>query len=163
MTNVAMRSLAAVGLVAAALVAGAGEARADDAVRCQIFEIKASHGDSGEIDPELRSIEDKLRQPPFRAWNVFEALESHSVTAERRRPVELDLAPGGEMSLMYRDTTREEGRKPRLRLSLTLDDREGKRLLESTIKLDSGDWYLVGGESLEGDATYILATGCRVP
>ncbi len=151
-------------VLAAAVAAflGAGAAHADDAVRCQIFEIKAQSGDEERIDPRLRPIEDKLRQPPFRAWNVFEALERHRVSAERRRPVKLSLVPGGEMTLLYRDTTRAEGRKPRLRLSLTLDDADGKRLMDATIQLDSGDWYLVGGESLDEDATYILATGCRV-
>ena len=152
-------------IVAAALIGtalGAGVAHADDAVRCQVFEIKASSGESERIDPRLRPIRDKLRQAPFRAWNVFEALESHRITAERRRPVKLSLAPGGEMTLLYRDTSQAEGRKPRLRLSLTLDDAEGKRLMDATIQLDSGDWYLVGGESLSDDATYILATGCQV-
>jgi hypothetical protein len=154
-------------LVFAAFVAAtgfsfAGVAHADDAVRCQILEIKASSGETDRIDPRLRSIEDKLRQPPFRSWNVFEALERHRVQAERRRPVTLSLVPGGEMTLLYRDTSREEGKKPRLRLSLTLDDADGKRLMDATIQLDSGDWYLVGGESLDDDATYILATGCRL-
>jgi hypothetical protein len=151
-------------LVIAAIVslAGSSYAHADDAVRCQVFEIRASSGDSERIDPRLRSIEDKLRQAPFRAWNVFEALERHRVRAERRRPVKISLAPGGEMTLLYRDTTRAEGRKPRLRLSLTLDDAEGKRLMDATIQLDSGDWYLVGGEALDENATYILATGCRL-
>jgi hypothetical protein len=143
-------------------LAGAGSAFADDAVRCQIFEIRASTGDSERIDPRLRPIEDKLRQAPFRAWNVFEALESHRMRAERRRPVKLSLVPGGEMTLLYRDTTRAEGKRPRLRLSLTLDDADGKRLMDATIQLDSGDWYLVGGEALDDNATYILATGCRV-
>ena len=160
--RVAMKTLVFAGLALAfALAPGAGIAQANDAVRCQIFEIKASHGDVETIDRKLSAIETKLRKPPFRAWNVFEALATHRVTAERRRPVKLSLDPGGEMTLLYRDTSRAEGKKPRLRLSLTLDDEDGKRLMDATIQLDSGDWYLVGGESLGDDATYVLATGCR--
>lgn len=164
MTRAAMKVHAVSGLaLVVALVIAAGDARADAEVRCQIFEIKATHGDSERIDSRLRPIEDKLRQAPFRAWNVFEALASHRMTAERRRPVKLSLEPGGEMTLLYQDVTREEGKKPRLRLSLTLDDADGRRRMDSTIRLDSGDWSLIGGESLGDGATYVLAIGCRLP
>jgi hypothetical protein len=149
------------GALAAAVLTVARPARAEaEAAKCQIFEIKAKNTKGGKIDPALRPIASKLKKPPFSSWNTFESMAHHDETAVRMKAFELELVPGGKMSLLYRDQIQAEGKKPRLRISLTLDDKSGKRLLDATIKLDSGDWYLIGGESLPGDATYILATSC---
>ena len=148
-------------VVAAVIVGGAGTARAEDSARCQVFEIKAESTDKARIDDKLAPIEGKLEKPPFKSWNTFSALAHHREKVEQMKPLELGLEPGGEMTLLFRDLIRAEGKKPRLRLSLTLDDADGKRRLDATIKLDSGDWYLIGGEPLPDDATYILAIGCQ--
>ncbi len=148
-------------VLAALLAGGASLAYAEgDAVSCEVLEVKASHGDTDRLDPRLRAIEGKLKKPPFSDWNVFESLGAHEFSAQRRHPVEISLAPGGELGLLFQDVMRSDGKKPRLRLSLTLDDAEGKRLMDATIQLDSGDWYLVGGQSMDDGAVYVLAASC---
>ena len=75
------------------------------------------------------------------------------------KAVDLALVPGGKLSLLFREKT--AGPRPRLRLSFTLDDKSGKRLFNGTVNLDVGDYSLIGGESLEGDATYIIGVSCK--
>lgn len=146
----------------AALVAlfAPGRALADEKTECQIFEIKASN-DKGGLDKALKPLAKKLKKPPFSSWKTFEVLDEHERSLEKMKSFDLKLEPGSKLSLLFRDVTREEGKKSRLRLNFTLDDERGKRKVDGTINLDSGDYYLIGGDSLKGGGTYILAIGCE--
>lgn len=160
MTGLA-RALLIAAICAAALALAPAAALAEgESAACQIFEIKASN-DEGPIDRELKPLERKLKRPPFSSWKKFELLKRSDRTLARNTSTNLKLVPGGRLSLLFRDLTREEGKKPRLRLTFTLDDRDGKRKLDGTINLDSGDYYLIGGDELPAGGTYILAVGCR--
>lgn len=128
---------------------------------CRVLEIKARNTGSPHIDSELKALEKKLKKPPFASWNTFDSLAAHKKAVLKMNAVEIKLAPGGKMSILLRDRDQPPGKKPRYRLSITLDDKSGKRRLDATVKLDRGDWYLIGGESLPGNATYILAASCK--
>jgi len=157
-----MRRLArTVVIVAALAVMGGSSAWAGDAADCHIFEIKASKG-KAEVDPALEPLRKKLSKPPFDSWTSFKLMAKHDQQVERMKALELKLAPGGKLSLLYRDLISAPGKKPRLRLSFTLDDKSGKRVADLTVKLDSGDYNLIGGGSLPEGAAYILATTCSV-
>lgn len=154
-------TVGAFALVALGIAIAPGEAHAADDATCQVYEIKASNG-AGGVDPALRGLAKKLGKPPFSSWKTFELLKKHDRGIEQMKAFEVGLVPGGKLSLLYRDRSDPEGKKPRLRLSFTLDDKAGKRKLDGTIKLDSGDYYLIGGDELEGGGTYILAVSCAV-
>ena len=74
----------------------------------------------------------------------------------------VSLAKGGKLSMLYRDRVDTKGKKTRLRLSFTIDDSEGSRQSDVTIKLDSGTYYMSGGRPLKNGGTYILAAACSV-
>jgi hypothetical protein len=149
---------AAVARPAAAQKAAPPAAAKDDAT-CEILEIKASN-EADEIDPALKPLARKLKKPPFSAWKRFSLLKKHQRVAAKMKAVDVDLVPGGKLSLLYRELS--AGKKPRLRLQFTLDDKTGKRLFNGTVNLDAGDYSLIGGEPLEDDATYILGVTCKV-
>jgi hypothetical protein len=136
-------------------------ARADaEKASCQVFEIKASNDDGG-VDAALKPLAKKLKKPPFSAWKRFALLKKHDKAAVKMKAVELRLVPGGTLSILYRERANAKG-KARLRLTFTLDDKGGKRLFNGTVAVDVGDYSLIGGETLEDGATYILAVSCKV-
>ncbi|MBT8493053.1 MAG: hypothetical protein KJO07_08340 [Deltaproteobacteria bacterium] len=150
-------------VVFAGLTFGSVEANAaPDKADCQLYEIKATKDPKGGVDPALKPLAKKLSKPPFDSWKSFKLLARHKKTVERMKALELKLKPGGKLTLLYRDLISAPGKKPRLRLSLTLDSKSGKRVADLTIKLDSGDYNLIGGGTLPGGAAYILATTCKV-
>lgn len=158
-----IRHAVAFTFVLSLVLAGASSAHADtDEAACTLYEIKASKGEGG-IDKELAPLAKKLKKPPFSTWKTFKLLKKHTATAVRMKAVTLKLVSGGKVTLLYRDLMESKKRKskPRLRLSMTLDDKNGKRKLDLTIKLDSGDYHLIGSDA-DKDGTKILATTCSV-
>lgn len=157
---IAAVALAVIGASSPALAQGKGGAKpAEEKAACQILEIRASNEDGG-IDKALEPLARKLKKPPFSAWKRFALLKKHDRAAVKMKAVDLDLVPGGKLSLLYREKS--AGAKPRLRLSFTLDDKSGKRLFNGTVNLDVGDYTLIGGEPLDEGATYILGVACKV-
>ena len=78
------------------------------------------------------------------------------------RAENITLVPGDKLSLLYRDRSDTKGEKTRLRLSFTVDAKDGTRQSDATIKLDSGDFYMYGGKPLKDGATFIAAVACTV-
>lgn len=167
------RAAAALGLAIALLGpawTGAGSAEAQGqqpppaatAADCQVFEIKATN-DEGGVDAALRPLARKLKKPPFSSWKTFKLLKKHEKQVEKMKTLSVGLVTGSRLSLLFRGTTGGQTAKPRLRLTFTLDDKSGKRKVDGTINLDSGDYSLFGGETVEGGGTYILAVSCTAP
>jgi hypothetical protein len=168
------RAAAALGLATAFLLApvaaGSGTAEAQgggekqqapSSAACQIFEINASNGEGG-VDPALRVLARKLKKPPFSSWKTFKLLKKHEKEVERMKALNLSLVTGSKLALLFRGASGGQN-KSRLRLTFTLDDKSGKRKLDGTINLDSGDYSLFGGETIEGGGTYIMAVSCTAP
>jgi hypothetical protein len=162
-----MRRLAITGLTAALLVAVAGRVAPAHAqggrVTCEVFEVEAETTPDGKIAPELTKLASKLKKPPFSAWNTFKLIKKHDQPLELKKPAEVALAPGGKMTLLLRERVDEKGKKTRLRISMTMDDRNGKRTLDYTSVYDSGDVTLIGGEPLPDrpKSTYVLGVTCK--
>ncbi|HTE52066.1 MAG TPA: hypothetical protein VK698_14535 [Kofleriaceae bacterium] len=151
------------------LAAGEGRAEAQasqpaaaGSADCQIFEIKATNGEGG-VDPALRPLARKLKKPPFSSWKTFKLLKKHDKKIEKMKTLNLGLVTGSKLTLLFRGASGGQPTKPRLRLTFTLDDKSGKRKLDGTINLDSGDYSLFGGDSIEDAGTYILAVSCSAP
>jgi hypothetical protein len=88
----------------------------------------------------------------------FRLLAKHELALTQKQPAGLGLATGGKTTLLFREKVEAKGKKPRLRLSVNLDD--------ATTLVASGDVWLIGGESMAGertpDATYVVAIACAV-
>jgi hypothetical protein len=156
------RTMIVLGVVAAALAMTRAEARAQaEQADCTFIEIKASNTGGG-VDKRLAPLQRKLARPPFSSWNTFEQLGKHQREVTRMRAEDVKLAIGGRLSALYRDRIQAKGRKDRLRMTVTMDDKSGKRALDTTFGIDSGEYLLIGGQALPDDATYVLAISCAV-
>ncbi|MCP4445227.1 MAG: hypothetical protein GY811_07785 [Myxococcales bacterium] len=142
------------------LLAAGGVAEADDA-DCTVFEIKASGGEGG-IDAELKPITSKLKKPPFSAWKTFKVVKRHSLKAPHMKAVSVPLAGGGKLGLLYKERSDAKGSKPRLRVGMTLDNAAGKRKADITLKVDSGDYTLVGQDEGKDGSSRLLAISCAI-
>ena len=141
-------------------ITGAPEARADGAVSCTVLEIEASTTDAPAVDGGLKPLERKLRKPPFSSWNTFKQLGSSSLSLEAMKPGSLGLIHG-HATLLLRDSAAAGGKKARLSLGITLDDGDGKRVLDSKVNFDAGD-YIVVGRSLPANKGHLVAVSCRL-
>jgi hypothetical protein len=156
------RSLAVLGVLVAALTMTSAEARAQsETADCTFIEIKASNTGGG-VDKRLEPLQRKLERPPFSSWDTFEMLGRHARTVTRMRAEEVKLRIGGRLTALYRDRVQAKGRRDRLRMTVTMDDKDGKRALDTTFGIDSGKYLLIGGQALPDGATYVLAISCTV-
>ncbi len=150
------RGLVAGALTLAALTAAAPAAHADT-VSCSIIEIEASTAEPPAIDGALKQLEKKLRKPPFSSWNNFKQLGSQSVALETMKPGAIGLVHG-KATLLLREVA--AGKKARLSLGIALDDQDGKRVLDSKVNVDAGE-YLVVGRSLPANKGHLVALSCK--
>ncbi len=149
-------------LVAVFLLLGAWSGVANaDAAKCDVFEIKATN-DEGGVAPELKALKKKLARPPFSAWKSFKLVKKHATKATLMKSVSLKLSAGGKLGLLYKERSDAKGHKPRLRVVMTLDNAQGKRKAEITLKFDSGDFSLVGQDAGKDGSTRVLAIRCSV-
>jgi len=128
-----------------------------DTITCSVIEIEASNADPPAMDGALKPLERKLRKPPFSSWNSFKQLGSSSLTLEPMKPGSLGLVHG-KATLILREVTGDK--KTRISLGVTLDDETGKRVLDSKVSVDAGD-YLVVGRSLPAGKGQLVALNCR--
>jgi hypothetical protein len=128
------------------------------AAKLTVIEIRASN-DEGATDAELQTgaLAKKLKKGPFRSWSRFQVMAKHSQKAQQLKAELVKLKPGGQLSVLYRARMSNDGKKDRLRMSVTMDKPDGKRHLDTTVEVDVADYFLVGGWALKDGATYILA------
>ncbi len=125
---------------------------------CTVYEIRASK-DKGGIDAELRGIRD-LRQGAFKQWSRFEKLASHASSIKHMHSKNVSLIPG-KLSVLYSGAVVSAGKKPRVRLAVTIDDKKGKRLVNTKTELDAGAYLVLVEPRLKiPKGTYILALSC---
>lgn len=134
-------------------------AYADNPVACTVVEIEASTTDAPAIGPELRPLEKKLKKPPFSSWNTFKQLGSHAVTLEPMKASTLTLVHG-KAQLLLREVTAKGQKKARISLGINVDDADGKRVVDTKVNVDAGD-YLVVGRSLKNNRGHLIAMNCK--
>ncbi|MBK9030437.1 MAG: hypothetical protein IPL61_03700 [Myxococcales bacterium] len=140
-----------------AAVAAAPIARAD--VACSIVEIEATVTDRPSVDPDLKALERKLKKPPFSSWNAFKRLGATSLTLAPAKVGEAQLVHG-KLGVMLRDVSERGGKRPRLAMAVTLDDAAGRRVVDTKINVDAGDWFMLG-RSLPGNKGHLIALNCK--
>jgi hypothetical protein len=65
----------------------------------------------------------------------------------------------GSLNLLFKDKLGVQNGKPRLRVGIEHDGKDGTRVVSTVVSFDSGDFVLVGGKPFER-GTYFLALGC---
>jgi len=155
-----LRRLALPATIILALVVTAGPARAQDKASCALIEISATNAKAPSIPPGLKPIEKKLRKPPLSSWNSFKVLSSAHLALETLKAEQAALKMG-KASVILREADHRPGKRPRLTLGVTMDDQSGKRVVDSKVVVDSGD-YLVVGETLPNNDGHFVALSCKL-
>lgn len=151
-----MCAAAAVVLSLAIMPRAHAQAQADQAA-CTFFEIKASNAEPG-IDSQLKTLARKLSKPPFSSWKTFKLVKRHDKKLERMKAEDIRLADGSKLQALYHQ--RSGGTKARFSLSVTLDDKNGRRALDTKISVDAGDYFLIA-MSTGSESSDILALTCN--
>lgn len=147
------------GLVAASAAPAWAE---EDSVTCSFLEIRASTGETARLAPDLKPLEKKLKRPPFSSWNTFDLLSK----SERALPVlkaqTLKLTEG-QANILYRESAepKKDKKKRRLALTVTMDDKEGKRVVDIKVNVDVADHVVVGRSIDNGKNGHVLALSCK--
>jgi hypothetical protein len=142
--------------VALATVAVAGLARsafAGDA-DCSYVEVLATTAKDASIDSDLKPLEKRLKKAPFTSWNAFKRMSSGAATLEHNKAKTLGVKSGGASVLL-----RERSAK-QLKLSITIDGDDGKRLADVTQSVDLGDWVLFVGVDTKNNG-HIVGLTCK--
>jgi hypothetical protein len=150
--------VAVVVVVAAGGLAGTARAQGGATVSCDILEISATSGDKPSIDADLKPLEKKLKKKLFAAWNTFKLLSRTSKDLTQGKPETTTLTKG-KATVLFRETDT-SGKKVRIALTLTTEDEKGKRLADTKVNIDSGD-YIVIGRTLANDDGHLLALTCK--
>jgi hypothetical protein len=143
------------GLAAAMVLALAQPAFAQGDAECSFMEIEATKTDKPSVDSELKPLEKKFKKAPFSAWNNFKKLANGAVSLTKNKPEALKLKKGSA-SLMLRDR-----QDKRVELTVTMENAQGKRVLEAKPVVKAGDWLMVGEPSGSNDDGHILALTCK--
>jgi hypothetical protein len=157
MTN-RTRRLAMLVLAAALVAAGPAVATADIKVACDALEISATSGTEGKIAPELKPLEKKLKKKPFSSWNTFTLLSKTSKDLERLKAEDFKLTKG-KATVLFRDVDKGT-KKNRIALTVTTEDENGKRIADTKVNIDAGD-YIVLARTLANDDGHLLAVTCK--
>ncbi len=145
--------------VAALVVLEALPARAQTHATCTAIEISMTKAkDPAPLPDEAKPLEKKLKKPPFSSWNVFKVSSSSGFDLEVMKPKALKLAQGAS-TLVLRDVV-EGGKRPRFTIQITMDGASGKRVFDSKVSLDAGD-YVDYGELLPNDDGHFVFLTCK--
>ena len=138
----------------------AGDARADVTATCNFLEISASSGDPASMPAELKPLAKKLKRPPFSSWNRFQLLSSSEKSLPKLVAQTLQLS-NGKAEVLLRDIVQGNGKRARISFSVTIDDQNGKRVVDTKANVDGGDYFVVG-RSLPNNDGHLLAMTCRL-
>ena len=157
MTN-RTRRIAVLALALAAVAGAPAIAAADVKVTCDALEISATSGTEGKIAPELKPLEKKLKKKPFSSWNTFTLLSKTSKELERLKDEDFKLTKG-KATVLFRDLDKGT-KKNRIALTVTTEDENGKRIADTKVNIDAGD-YIVLARTLSNDDGHLLAVTCK--
>lgn len=125
---------------------------------CEFVEISATTTATPKIDSELASMERKLKKPPFSSWNTFKQVTRVARPLVQLKSEAVKLSTGS-VSVLLREVTGVGSKRPRLALSVTMDDTDGKRVMDTKVNVDAGEFFLIG-RSLANNAGHVLALSC---
>jgi hypothetical protein len=131
--------------------------KVDKKIDCDVVEVVATTTDKPGMDGDLVGLEKKLKKPPFSSWNTFKVLSraTKSLALLRAETITLNR---GSITILLRDVS--DAVKPRLGLTITVDDVDGKRVMDTKVNVDAGESFVVG-RSLANNEGHVLAISCH--
>jgi hypothetical protein len=146
-------------LATLALLIAAAPARAQGQASCSAIEMMMTKGkDPAPLPDQAKPLEKKLKKPPFSSWNVFKVSSSSDFDLEHMKPKSLKLAAGAS-TLVLKDIVA-GAKRPTFKIQITMDGASGKRVFDSLVNLESGD-YLDYGELLPNDDGHFVFLTCK--
>ncbi|MBA3550093.1 MAG: hypothetical protein H0T76_26740 [Nannocystis sp.] len=133
------------------------EVRAEvKAVACKVTVFLATKDGDGSISPELKFLEEQLRDDQFAAFKGFRLLEAKTLKLGLDKPSVAALQSGFQLRL---NLLGEEASKLKLHANLMAPDRD-KPLVDTAYKIDNNGLLLVGGvRHLDGKVFFAIQ--CR--
>jgi hypothetical protein len=123
---------------------------------CDFIEVSATSAKDPGIDPELKPLEKKLKNPPFSSWNKFHLLSRTEKALEHLKSEQIALKLGRVTGILLDLIP-----PSKFRLGLTIDDEHGKRTVDNTkVTVEAGDWVILGS-SEPNNAGHLLALSCK--
>lgn len=126
---------------------------------CQFWEISAQATDKPAIAPELAALAKKLKKPPFSSWNTFGVVSTAQRTLVELKAEAVPLS-AGNIGVLLREVNATKA-TPRMALALTMDDAAGKRVMDTKVNVDAGDFFLIGRTLANGEG-HVLALLCKM-
>ncbi len=148
-------SARAIALVA--FLAG-GTAAAQSNATCELIEVSATTAKEAYIDPGVKALEPKLKKPPFSSWNSFKVLSTAKKTVTQNKPDPTKLTHGTATVLLSNVSS---AKPPRISMTLTIDDADGKRVLDTKLSSNAGEWTVVGRSIPKSNDGELLALSCN--
>lgn len=161
--KVMTRALVSASLLAVLMLTTAATAHAEaEAIDCEFLEIEANNS-AGAVDPKLNSaLAKKLKKPPFSSWKSFSLKARHEKKLPLLKAEEIQLTVGGKLSVLYRQHSQPAGKRDRFALTVELDNKSGKRALNTQLVVDARDHFVIALSSGQENAT-LLALSCQIP
>lgn len=123
-------------------------------VSCTFLEIAATKGKGG-IDAGLKPIERKLTRGPFKTWSEFKLLSQTSKMLAKKKTETVALKQGSATGTLIEIVD-----KSRARVTLTVDNAKGKRVVDTTVTADAADYVILTHELPNGDG-HLVAVTCK--
>lgn len=123
-------------------------------VTCTFLEVAASKGKTS-MDPGLKPIERKLTRGPFRTWTEFKLLSQTQKTLLKKKTENVALKQGAATGTLVEIVD-----KSKARLTLTVDNAKGKRVVDTTVTVDAADYVILTNELPNGDG-HLVAVTCK--
>jgi hypothetical protein len=141
-----------------ALATLGGVASAETKANCELIEISATSAKDPFIDSDVKVLEKKLKKPPFSSWNSFKVLSRAQRSVTQNKPEAVKLAHGTATVLL---SSMSAAKPPRISLTVTIDDQDGKRVLDTKLNSDGGEWLVVGRSIPKSNDGELLALTCN--
>jgi hypothetical protein len=153
-----MSARVASAILVGTVLLGAHVASAQPSASCDLIEISATTTKDPSIDADLKVLAKKLQKAPFSSWNHFAVLSRAQKTLAQNKPEAAKLSHSTATVLLsgISATT-----PPRVSLTVTIDDQDGKRVLDTKLNSDAGDWLVVGRSIPKTNDGELLALTCK--
>lgn len=124
-------------------------------VQCEFIEISATKGKAPSIDPSLGPIEKKLKKAPMTQWSEFKQLSRTSKKLEKKKTESVGLKLGSATATLVETVD-----KSKARITITIDNAQGKQSVNQTTLLDAGD-YVIHAVVLSNNDGHLVAVTCK--
>ncbi len=129
---------------------------------CEITEIRAAALNPGKgVDGKLSKFAKQLSSSQFGAYNTFTLGSQQTWTGNKNKPLAAKQFTNGDtMTINFKDVSTSQGKKPRLKLDLSVLDSSGTQVLQTTLWMSAEHIEMPYVTNVTGGAM-IVALDCQ--